>query len=57
MTFLHEWVSLAQPVLGKQLIPLCGSLLSWEHCHSAIPPRLILAFVPSEPDPQPAAAA
>lgn len=55
-TFLYKWVLLAQPVLGKQLISLCGSLCSWEHCCSAIPPHLILGLVPSEPDPRPAAA-
>lgn len=43
-------------MLGKQLISLCGSLLSWERCCSAIPPRLISGVVPSEPDPGPAAA-
>lgn len=51
----NKWVLLAQPVPG-QLIPLCGSLLRWEHCCSAIPSYFILGVVPSEPDPRPAAA-
>lgn len=54
-TFLYKWVLLAKPLLG-QLIPLCGSLLSWEPCCSAIPSYFILGAVPSEPDPWPAAA-
>lgn len=53
MTFLHEWVSLVESVLGKLFILLCGSLLGWECCHSAIHSQLILGFVPNEPDPQP----
>lgn len=57
VTFLHRRMSLVQSMLGKELIPLCGSLLSWEHCHSAIPPHLILGVMPSEPGPQPAAPA